>query len=147
MDSVDRHLLELLQRNSRAKISELAHELNLSRPSIYERMLKLEDAGIIEGYSARISLRAIHREILLFIQLRSLKAPAHAIETKIEREDDILECHRLTGEVDYLIKAAVSSMDDMKGLIDRLMPLGDVSTSIVISSPVAHRYVLPKIKA
>ncbi|HRZ90723.1 MAG TPA: winged helix-turn-helix transcriptional regulator, partial [Spirochaetia bacterium] len=55
MDALDVRLLDLLQQDARMKISELSKRLNLSRPSVSERMARLQDAGIIEGYSARIS--------------------------------------------------------------------------------------------
>jgi len=127
------------------KISDLSKNLNLSRPSVSERMARLKDSGVIEEYSARISLKAIGRDTMLIIHLSSLKVSPRIIEAKIENDMDILECHRVTGEIDYIIKAAVSNMDEMRLLIDRLMPFGDVSTSIVILSPIAHRHILPKI--
>ena len=132
MDSIDIRLLDLLQKNSRITVSELSKELNLSRPSITERMLRLKEQGIIEEYSARISLK-------------SLKITPKNFEEKISNDADILECHRVTGETDYFIKAAVNNIEDMGMLIDRMMPYGDLSTSVVILSPVPYRHVLPKI--
>lgn len=145
MDALDVRLLELLQTDARMKISELSKRLNLSRPSVSDRMARLQDAGVIEEYSARVSLKAIGRDTILIIHLGSLKVSPRIFEARIENDMDILECHRVTGEIDYIIKAAVSNMDEMRNLIDRLMPFGDVSTSIVILSPIAHRHVLPKI--
>jgi len=144
MDNIDIQLLDLLQKNSRMTISELSKELNLSRPSITERMQRLQDRGIIEEYSARVSLKAIGKEIMLLIQLKSLKISPVSFEGKISNDADILECHRVTGEIDYFIKAAVNNMEDMRMLIDRLMPYGDLSTSIVIMSPIPYRHILPK---
>ena len=144
MDEVDIRLLALLQENSRSTISELSKKLNLSRPSVAERMTRLRDSGVIEGYTARVSLKALGRDTMLIIHLNSLKVSPRIFEAKIENDTDILECHRVTGETDYIIKAAVSSMDDMRMLIDRLMPFGSVSTSIVILSPISNRIVLPK---
>jgi Lrp/AsnC family leucine-responsive transcriptional regulator len=97
MDAMDARLLELLQEDSRMKISELSKKLNLSRPSVSERMNRLRDSGIIEGYSARVSLRALGRDTMLIIHLRSLKVSPRIFEAKIEKDQDILECHRVTG--------------------------------------------------
>lgn len=144
MDAMDVRLLDLLQQDARMKVSELSRRLNLSRPSVAERMSRLADSGVIEGYTARVSLKAVGRDTLLIIRLSSLKVSPRIFEAKIESDQDILECHRVTGEVDYIIKAAVSSIDEMRHLIDRLMPFGDVSTSIVILSPISHRRVLPR---
>jgi Lrp/AsnC family leucine-responsive transcriptional regulator len=146
MDQLDITLLKLLQENSRITISELSKQLSLSRPSISERILRLQEQGVIEEFSARISLTAIGRNTVLFIQLSSLKVSPNVIEEMIEKDDDIIECHRVTGHIDYFIKAAVDSMESMTLLIDRLMPYGVVNTSVIIKSPVPYRHILPKIK-
>jgi Lrp/AsnC family leucine-responsive transcriptional regulator len=143
MDAIDLLLIELLQKNARMTISDLSKKLNLSRPSIKERMFRLQEKGIIEGYSARISLKAIGRDILLFIQLRSLKVSPLTFEEKIANDPDILECHRVTGETDYFLKAAVHNMEGMRLLIDRLIPFGDLSSSIVIMSLIPYRPIVP----
>jgi Lrp/AsnC family transcriptional regulator, leucine-responsive regulatory protein len=145
MDSVDARLLELLQEDSRMKVSELSQRLNLSRPSVSDRMSRLRDSGVIEGYSARVSLKAVGRPTLLIIHLSSLKVSPRVFEARIADDTDILECHRVTGEIDYIIKAAVPDMDEMRALIDRLLPFGDVSTSIVLLSPIPYRNIVPKI--
>ncbi len=141
MDQIDTKLIELLQENSRCTISELSKKLALSRPSIQERIAKLLEKRVIEEFTARISLPAVGRDMLLFIQLGSLKQPAAVVEEMIENDPDILECHRVTGESDYIIKAAVTSVDGMRNLVDRLMPLGDVNTSVSILSLVPYRHI------
>jgi Lrp/AsnC family leucine-responsive transcriptional regulator len=145
MDKLDIKLLELLQEDSRITISELSKKLALSRPSITERILRLQEKGIIEEFTARVSLPKINRGTILFIQLSSLKVAYDDFEDMIVKDDDILECHRVTGNTSYLIKAAVKDMISMKALIDRLMPYGDVNTSIVLESPVPYRHLIPKI--
>lgn len=145
MDNIDIILLKLLQENSRITISELSKKLALSRPSISERILRLQEKGIIEEFTARISLDAVGRNTILYIQLSSLKVSPSVIEEMLSKDEDILECHRVTGHIDYFIKAAVDSMESMSLLIDRLMPYGVVNTSVVIKSPVPYRHITPKI--
>ncbi|MCP3772762.1 Lrp/AsnC family transcriptional regulator [Paenibacillus sp. MZ04-78.2] len=144
MDQIDIRLLEYLQLDGRASISELSKKLSLSRPSISERLNRLEEKGIIEGYSARISPNAIGRNMLVFIQLSDLRIHSYTeFEKSIQENLDIIECHRLTGNVSYLLKAAVTGMQHLSQLIDRLLPFGNVNTSIVLSSPVAFRCIAP----
>ena len=144
MDKLDIDLLKILQENARITISELSKKIALSRPSITERILRLQEKGIIEEFTARISLPAIDRATILFIQLSSLKVSNNEFEYMIKKDHDVLECHRVTGNTSYFIKAAVRDMSNMKLLIDRLMPYGDINTTIVLESPVPYRHVLPR---
>ena len=146
LDKLDINLLKLLQENARVTISELSKKIALSRPSITERILRLQERGIIEEFTARVSLNAINRGIILFIQLSSLKVSNNDFEHMIIKDDDVLECHRVTGNTSYFIKAAVKDMSCMKALIDRLMPYGDINTTIVLESPVPFRHIIPKIE-
>lgn len=143
MDKLDVVLIKLLQENSRITISELSKQLSLSRPSISERILRLQEKGIIEEFSARVSLNAMGRNTILYIQLSSLKVSPDVIEEMIAKDEDIIECHRVTGHIDYFIKAAVDGMEGMRLLIDRLMPYGVVNTSVIIKSPVPYRHITP----
>jgi Lrp/AsnC family transcriptional regulator, leucine-responsive regulatory protein len=145
MDKLDIDLLKLLQENARITISELSKKIALSRPSITERILRLQEKGIIEEFTARISLNSINRGTILFIQLSSLKVSNNDFEQMIKVNEDVLECHRVTGNTSYFIKAAVRDMSSMKALIDRLMPYGDINTTIVLESPVPFRHIIPKV--
>ncbi|WP_088104539.1 Lrp/AsnC family transcriptional regulator [Halalkalibacter urbisdiaboli] len=143
MDEIDKKLLMLLQQNARMTISDLSQAIALSRPSISERLLRLQEKGIIEEYTARISLPKVGREIMLIIQVSALKVSLQEFEQCVQNEEDIIECHRVTGEVSYFLKAAVADMTRMRELIDKLIPYGTINTSTVIGSPVSHRYILP----
>ncbi|MDF2839391.1 MAG: transcriptional regulator, AsnC family [Clostridia bacterium] len=145
MDKLDIDLLKILQENARITISEISKKIALSRPSITERILRLQEKGIIEEFTARVSLGAINRGTILFIQLSSLKATNSDFEQMIIRDEAVLECHRVTGNTSYFIKAAVKDMSSMKALIDRLMPYGDINTTIVLESPVPYRHIVPKV--
>ncbi|MDY7224380.1 Lrp/AsnC family transcriptional regulator [Halalkalibacterium halodurans] len=143
MDKLDIKLLELLQKNARTTISELSKELALSRPSVSERLQRLQESGVIEEYSARISLAGVGRDMLLIILVSGLRVPLKDFEDMVKSEEMIIECHRVTGEVSYMLKAAVPNMNSMRILIDKLIPYGNINTSTVIGSPVPYRYILP----
>ena len=144
MDHIDRALLELLQHDGRITISELSKKLALSRPSVSERIARLEERGVIEHYSARVAHAKVGLDILLFIQVSELKIPHLEFENLIAKEEAVLECHRVTGPINYLLKAAVPDMNGMRELIDRLIPYGAFNTSTVLTSPVAYRALLPR---
>lgn len=146
MDKMDCDILKLLQDNGRMTISELSKELALSRPSMSERLVRLQEKGVIEGFTARVSLKEIGKDILLLIQVSGLKVALSDFEEVIKDEAEIIECHRVTGEVSYFLKAAVSDVNSMRALIDRLIPYGTINTSTVLNSPVPYRTILPDIK-
>jgi Lrp/AsnC family transcriptional regulator, leucine-responsive regulatory protein len=143
MDTIDARMLSLLQQDARMTISELSKQLALSRPSVTERLHRLQEKGIIEGFTAVVSPAAVGRSILLMIQISDLKVSAGEWEKMIASEQDVIECHRVTGEIGYIIKAAVDGMEGLRQLVDRLMVYSYVNTSVVLTSPVQRRHVLP----
>ena len=144
MDQLDYRLLALLQKDGRMTISDLSKQLALSRPSVTERLNRLREKGVIEGFSARICPRSVGRDIIVFIQLSDFKTASYAeFEKKIMEDPDLIEIHRLTGAVSYLLKAAVPGMDHLNRLIERLNPYGNVNTSIVLSSPLSFSPITP----
>ncbi|QKG84473.1 Lrp/AsnC family transcriptional regulator [Kroppenstedtia pulmonis] len=143
MDDIDRRILELLQEDSRITIIHLSKKLNLSRPSVNERLRRLQENGVIQGFTARISPEKIGKSTLVIIQIGNLKIECRRFEEMIKEETDILECHRVTGTNSYFMKAVVASTKDLESLVDRLIPFGQLNTSVVLSSPIPYRPLLP----
>ncbi|HDR8441679.1 TPA: Lrp/AsnC family transcriptional regulator, partial [Bacillus cereus] len=139
---IDKKITLLLQEDARMTITEMTEHLHLSRPSVTERLKRLQDAGIIEKYTARISLDIIGKSIQAFLKIENLKVPCKKFEEKIYEEQRILECHRVTGESSYYLKVAVHSMKELEELIDIVIPFGTVKTSMILSSPIPYRSVI-----
>ncbi|MDX6153646.1 Lrp/AsnC family transcriptional regulator [Marinococcus sp. PL1-022] len=144
MDHIDIEMLEILQEDGRISVSDLSKKLNLSRPSVSERMMRLQEKGIIDHFSAVVSPEAVGRDTLLMIQVSELKDTIPRFEKMIAEDTRVLECHRVTGEVSYFIKAAVEGMDSLRELVDTLISYGNINTSIVLKSPVERRKILPE---
>jgi Lrp/AsnC family leucine-responsive transcriptional regulator len=144
MDHIDIEMLEILQEDGRISVSDLSKKLNLSRPSVSERMMRLQERGIIDHFSAVVSPEAVGRDTLLMIQVSELKDTIPRFEKMIAEDTRVLECHRVTGEVSYFIKAAVEGMDSLRELVDTLISYGNINTSIVLKSPVERRKILPE---
>jgi Lrp/AsnC family transcriptional regulator, leucine-responsive regulatory protein len=146
VDQLDIALLKLLQEDGRMTVSELSKRLALSRPSISERILRLQEKGVIQGFSAKVSPAAVGRNTLVLIQISELKVSYAEFEQKIVKDLDIIECHRLTGSIDYMLKAAVNGMNELSQLVEQLMPYGSLNTSVILASPVANRLIVPREK-
>ncbi len=93
MDEIDKKITLLLQEDARMTITEMTEHLHLSRPSVTERLKRLQDAGIIEKYTARIPLDVIGKSLQAFLRIENLKIPCKKFEEKIYEEHRILECH------------------------------------------------------
>ncbi|MBE7098699.1 Lrp/AsnC family transcriptional regulator [Bacillus cereus] len=141
MDEIDKKITLLLQEDARMTITEMTEHLHLSRPSVTERLKRLQDTGILEKYTARISLDAVGKSIQVFLRIENLKIPCKKFEEKIYTEYRILECHRVTGESSYYLRVAVHSMKELEELIDIVIPFGTVKTSMILSSPIPYRPV------
>lgn len=143
MDNIDRKIIELLQEDGRMTIIELSKQLNLSRPSVNERIRKLEDNGVIEGFTARISSEAIGKNLSAFIQICNIKLSCTGFLDMLKNETDITECHKVTGATSYMVKVDVVSKKDLENLVDRLSQHAHLNVSLILSSPIINKPVLP----
>lgn len=125
-------------------VTRLARALNLSRPRVADRLRRLEEQGVIEGFTAVVSPQAIGLPILAIIQVSELRQPCAAFEEVVRAIPAILECHRVTGAVSYIMKAAVADMRGLEALVDQLIPHGRINTAVVLSSPIPRRPLLPQ---
>src|SRR5215467_6432770 len=105
LDHIDYKLLDLLQQTARMTQIELAAAVGLSQPAAAERIRKLEDAGVIQGYSARIDARKLGKGITAFIGV-GISHPKHneGFTRRMETLPDVLECHHVTGDYSYMLK-------------------------------------------
>lgn len=134
-------ILGELQRDARLPFAELGRRVGLSTPAAAERVRRLEESGVIEGYEARINPRALGLEVTAFVRIRVTGAETLARKlSKLAGElPEVLECHRCTGDESFILKVRVASVAHLERLIDRLTPFGMTSTALVLSSPVERR--------
>lgn len=143
MDNLDRQMIKLLQADGRMTLSELSKHLSLSRPSVSERLHRLQERNIITKFSACVSPAAVGRNVACLIQVNQLRTSAIEFEHFIKSNSCFLECHRVTGSTNYFLKAAVKDVAALEVLVDQLIPMGTINTSIILSSPVETRSVEP----
>jgi len=141
LDKTGWHILEELQHNGRLSFAELGRRVGLTLPAVAERVRKMQDAGIITGFHARVDPAKIGLPIAAFICI-SVVGDVFARVAKAVREmPEVLECHRGTGADSFTLRVAVESVQHLESLIDRLTPFGTTSTSIVLSTLVKHRSI------
>jgi Lrp/AsnC family leucine-responsive transcriptional regulator len=144
-DAVDRQILQLLQTDGRIKLSELGRQVSLSPAAVAERVRRLEAAGVVEGYGARVASARLGYGIQAFIRVDphggyTLKHP-RTLEL-IERPE-ITEVHHVVGEDCWILKVAVTDTVHLEDVLEQTSALGRTTTSVVLSSPVRHKPLLP----
>jgi Lrp/AsnC family leucine-responsive transcriptional regulator len=144
LDDLDWRILEALQENARITFSELGRRVSLTPPAVAERVRRMEDSGVISGYRVELDHARVGLPILAFVRLRAA-GDIKCLELGEHTKDipEILECHRVTGEDSYIVKAAVRSVEHLERLVDDLMPYAETVTSLVFSSPVTGRAIRP----
>jgi len=132
MDQIDTDILLQLQRNAKISMKELAASVHLSSPAVIERVKKLEEQGMIEGYKAKVNLKKMKRTIQAIILFKSIDCKS--LSDFCNNHPDVLECYRVAGEISYIVKLATYSVETLEQFIDEAMPYGTPSTNIVLSS-------------
>lgn len=142
LDRTDRKILDVLQRNGRISMTELAQEVGLSTTPCSERVKRMERDGTIRGYHAQLSPEAMGKTLLVFVEIK-LTAKSDDVFDKVARElqhlPDVQECHLVSGSFDYLIKARLGSMAEYRRLLGDILkklPVAAESNSYVVMEEV-----------
>lgn len=143
IDAIDWKIIKEMQINARTTFAELGRRVGLTTPAVIERVRKLEDAKIIIGYRAVVDPSKVGFPVTAFIRMSISGIDySHIIEVA-KKSIEVLECHRGTGGDSFIMKVAVSDVEHLQNLIDKLTPYGITTTSIVLSSPVKSRVIEP----
>ena len=124
LDRIDRMILDILQRDGRIAISELASRVNLSTTPCSERVKRLERDGVIMGYHARLNPEKLEKNLLVFLEIK-LSAKSGDVFEQVARDlseiPEVLECHLISGDFDYLVKARLKEMSAYRRLLGDLL--------------------------
>lgn len=141
LDDTNLALLDELQTDARLSLAELGRRVGLSPPAVAERLQRLERDGVIRGYRAELDPVALGYGLSAVIRVRPAPRQLHKVADVARAAPEVVECHRITGEDCYLLKAHIRSMTHLEELLDELAPFGQTTTSIIQSSPVPLRGV------
>lgn len=139
LDATDARILGALVKDARISIADLARSVDLSPPSVSERIKRLEEAGVIEGYTLTINPKALGLPIAAWLRIRPIPGQLQKVADILRGLPEIVECDRITGEDCFIARAHVQSVDDLEKLIDQIIPHAMTNTSIIQSSPVKRR--------
>mgnify|MGYP000849023072 FL=1 len=132
MDSKDRQIIRALQRDGRMTNQDLADAVNLSPSPCLRRIRNLEAKGIVQGYSADVDAAAYGLSIMVFVRVRlelHNEADVKNFESRIRMIDEVLECHVMTGAMDYQLRVLVPDLEAYEDFIrNRIHPIGGIAS-------------------
>ena len=138
LDAVDIKILDMLQENGRTKRNALAEAVGLSLPSLSERLKKLEEHGIIEGYYTKLDRKSFGYDLMAFILVVMDSSKNYdKLSDKVAKTPEILECHSILGEGSHIMKALVKDTEALEKLLSQIQSWPGVTrtiTSFVLST-------------
>ena len=130
LDDLDRNLLEILVRDARTSLKELAAQVGLSSPSVSERLRRLEERGVIRAFTVEIDPLALGYTLQAIVRIRPLPGKLHIVQKLIEEIAEFGECDKVTGDDCFVARLFVRSIGDLDGILDRIADKAETSTAI-----------------
>ena len=142
LDAMDAKILDVLQADARITMAEIGRRIHMSQPAVAERVRRMEAAGIITGYHARIDPAALGYGITAFIRV-ARRAHDVPVETVASQVPEIVECHSITGDDCSIVKVVAGSVAQLEKVIVELTRCGVTSTSLILSSHIDRKAIKP----
>ena len=149
LDRIDLKILEILQREGRISVTELADRVSLSATPCSDRVKRMEREGVITGYHARVNPAALGKNLLVFLEIK-LSTKSGDVFDKVKKEllyvPEVMECHLVSGDFDYLVKARLTEMNEYRRLLGEILkrlPASAESRSYVVMEEIKETLYLP----
>ena len=148
IDKTDRKILRILQKNARIAMTELAEKVGLSTTPVTERVRRLERDTIITGYHAHVNPHAVGLSLLVFVEIKLRSKSGNIFEDfrrEVAKIPQIMECHLVSGEYDYLIKVRLPDMSAYRNMLGNILlqlPAAAESRSYVVMEEVKESFIL-----
>jgi Lrp/AsnC family transcriptional regulator, leucine-responsive regulatory protein len=139
LDRVNLRILRRLSDEPRTSLKALAAEIGMSGPAVAERVQRLHDAGIITGQRLEVDPRQLGLHVPAFVRVRPMPGELQNVAALARETPEVIECHRVTGEDCFIMKVLVARIEDLEAVLDDFLRLGNTTSSIVQSTPVALR--------
>jgi Lrp/AsnC family leucine-responsive transcriptional regulator len=138
-DDIDQVLITALMEDSRRSLKALAQISGLSSPSVAERLRRLEERGVLKGYTVEIDPKCFGYQLQAIVRIRPLPGQLQEVERQIQAIPEFTECDKVTGDDCFIARLHVRSMEQLDTLLDRLNTHAETNTAIVKKTPVKRR--------
>lgn len=145
MDDLDRKILRLLSQNARMPVKDIAAGVSLTSPAVSGRIHRMEQEGVIEGYTVVLRRPADQTSVDALISVSAKPGVREELMALLQSRREVLQCYHVTGDHSFLVKASCPTMADLEHLITSCQRLGQTSTQIILSTPVDRSGMDPAI--
>ena len=143
MDTLDLKILASLDADARRSYADLARELDVSQPTIADRIRRLESRGVVRGTMLCVDYARLGFTVNAFVRLRSTPSHKQGLVEVAREIPQIIEMHQVTGEDCMIARVVARSVDELGGILERLSAFAQPNTSVVLQTPIPLRNPIP----
>lgn len=143
IDNLNWKILKCLQENARMSNAEIGRRVGVSSPAVSERIKKMEDAEIIQGYTTFVSPFEAGYQLKALITLRAFMGMLKPFLEKVKTYDEVVNCYRITGNENIVMEVVLKNQKHLEIFIDQLISYGETKTQIVLSHVVKYSEIKP----
>lgn len=145
IDSTSWKILNIVQQDGRISLKSLAAEIGLSLPATSERLKRLEEAGVINGYRANVAPDAVGYNVMALIGMTTQKSHKSQLMKALNEMPEVIECLHVTGQDSFIIRVVVRDIQHLEDFTGSINDYGETRTSIVLSHPIRMRSINPSL--
>ncbi|NNE78606.1 MAG: Lrp/AsnC family transcriptional regulator [Pricia sp.] len=142
IDDLNWKILECLQNNARETFADIGRKVGLTPPAVAERIKKMEDLGIIEGYKTKVSHAKTGHQLRAIITLRAFMGKLKPFLEWVKTLDEVINCYRITGNENIVMEVILKDQFHLEKFIDKLIQYGETRTHIILSNVVSNAPIL-----
>lgn len=142
MDALDRKIIHLLTENARMPVKEIAQKINLTSPAVSSRIHRLEEEGIIGGYTVQLHRPDEPNRVGALVSVQTSPDRREEFLALIQQESDVLQCYRVTGTYNFIVKVSCANIEDLEHLLNKIQQLGTTNTQIILATQLDRRLAL-----
>lgn len=149
IDKLNRKILHHLQENSRKSFASIGREVGLTPPAVAERVKKMEDLGILEGYRARVNHLKLGYQLRAIVTIKAFMGKLKPFLAMVTAMDEVVNCYRITGNENIIMEVVLQNQLHLEKFIDQLIQYGETRTHIILSDIISDAPIkdMPRIDA
>ena len=145
LDDINWKILKTLQKNARQSNTDIAKLVGISSPAVAERIRKMEDLGVIQGYYTKVSHYETGHQLKAIITLRAFMGRLKPFLEIVKSFDEVVNCYRITGNENIIMEVVLNDQKHLEKFIDQLITYGETRTHIVLSNVVENNPIIKRL--